>query len=368
MNHERSWHFCRNTLAQSYIESLKTGPQSLAIFAERRKGKTEFLLEDIMPLSEGDFFCCYINFWENKDDPASALIAGIERSIKANQQSGVWARLKKEVKVNAGFVQAAISQESAIGITSAGEAMARLLEQDQPILLLCDEVQHLATQPKFDAFNAMLRTFIESNKRRLRVIFTGSSQDNLNKLFKHQRAAFYNSASITPFPDLGSDFAEFLSKRFEYLSGRVIDSSDIMAAYVARHRSPAYIVELLQVMVREGIYSIAEGVEYHDIINPLHAENVQTWNELSPLDRELCKLLLSLDGVSLYHESTYQALTQALGVEVKQGGVQSGINRLRANGVIVSEGRGAWGFENSYFKAFVEEQVAHQALLGGRST
>ncbi len=35
--YEKTWHYPRSELSKSYLYTLKTGPQSLAIFAERRK-------------------------------------------------------------------------------------------------------------------------------------------------------------------------------------------------------------------------------------------------------------------------------------------------------------------------------------------
>jgi hypothetical protein len=35
--YEKTWHYPRSELSKSYLYTLKTGPQSLAIFAERKK-------------------------------------------------------------------------------------------------------------------------------------------------------------------------------------------------------------------------------------------------------------------------------------------------------------------------------------------
>lgn len=61
--YEKSWHYPRVELAKSYLKTLEHGASTMAIFAERRKGKTEFLNDDMTPLaiSEGHR-CCYANF------------------------------------------------------------------------------------------------------------------------------------------------------------------------------------------------------------------------------------------------------------------------------------------------------------------
>jgi len=203
MDYTKTWHFARTDLAKTYIQTLKIGPQSLAIFAERRKGKTEFLTEDVTPLAiESGYRCCYVNFWADRSDPVACLVNGVEQSLK-QELGGPLRGWKKELSVNLGILQTKLIQSSNNNVQTANAALQYLMEPKGAVLLLCDEVQHLATRPAFEDFSASLRTFIEINKDRLRVIFTGSSQDNLNRLFKNQRAAFYNSASITPFPDMG---------------------------------------------------------------------------------------------------------------------------------------------------------------------
>ena len=80
----RPWHFNRPQLAETYIETLKTGPQTIALFAERRKGKTDFLTFDMTPAAvEKGYRCVYVNFWEDKSNPAVCVINGIERSLRA---------------------------------------------------------------------------------------------------------------------------------------------------------------------------------------------------------------------------------------------------------------------------------------------
>jgi len=53
---------------------------------------------------------------------------------------------------------------------------------DTPILLLLDEVQHLATSADYASFTAALRSFMTARSdNKIKAIFTGSSQEGLNK-------------------------------------------------------------------------------------------------------------------------------------------------------------------------------------------
>jgi len=354
--YQQSWHYPRSELAKTYLKTLELGAPTMAIFAERRKGKTEFLNEDMSPLARSEGYrCCYINFWEDRSNPVACVVNGVERCLRPELGSAIrgW---KKEVSVNLGALQAKITKDADKSVQTANSALQCLLEAKGAVLLQCDEIQHLATRPEFEDITASLRTFIDSNKKRVRTIFTGSSQDNLNRLFRHQRAAFYNSASIVPFPDMGIDFIEFLVKRFEYLSGRSLTVDELMPIFIEHHFSPALIVELLQVMVRDGFYDIQTGLQHYNALNPPNADNQQIWEVLTALDQLLLKYLTQDDSGPLYHKDRYKEFSDTIGTKVTQSAVQVSLNRLRERGLLIKVAHGSWGFESTHFKAFVQDQ------------
>lgn len=350
---EKSWHYPRSQLAENYLVTLEHGAPTMAIFAERRKGKTEFLNDDMTPLaiSKGHR-CCYVNFWEDKSNPVACIVNAVNRSLKS-EFSGSLRGWEKEISVNLGALQAKITKEADTSVQTANAALQYLLEPTGTLLLQCDEIQHLATQAEFESVTASLRTWIDSNKKRVRTIFTGSSQDNLNRLFRNQRAAFYNSASIVPFPDMGIEFIDFLSKRFKYLSGRELPVDAIMPAFIENHFSPAFIVELLQVMVRDGYYDMEEGLKHYYELNPPDADNMQTWSSLTSLDQMILMQLCDPNRKSIYTKENYGSLSRNVGAKVTKSAVQMSIKKMREFGILISQGHGVWDFESSHFKAFI---------------
>lgn len=355
MKHHR-WHFPRTELAKHYINTLITGAQSLAIFAERRKGKTEFCRYDLMPYAiEHGYRCVYVNFWEDKSNPSTCLANAVIKSIE-QELTGFLRGWKKELSIKVGGLQAKISKDADVDPSTANEAFRYLMKIDGPVLLICDEVQHLATSLAFEDFTAALRTFVDSNKERLRVVFTGSSQDNLNKLFRKQKAAFYQSASLTPFPDMGKDFAQFLSKLFHSLTGRKLDYTNILNVYTENYSSPAFIVELLQVMVRDGFYDIDSGLEHYQELNPRNQEHELYWGELNAIDKEILKMLASTDSPQFYSPETFDLFADKIGVKVNKSTVQAALKRLRENGTLLNVARGQWEYENSALKNYVFSQ------------
>ena len=53
-SYEKSWHYPRSQLAENYLATLEHGAPTMAIFAERRKGKTEFLNDDMTFKNEAE--------------------------------------------------------------------------------------------------------------------------------------------------------------------------------------------------------------------------------------------------------------------------------------------------------------------------
>lgn len=355
-DYERSWHFPRTDLARNYLKTLELGAPTMALFAERRKGKTEFLNDDMTPmaLAEGHR-CCYINFWEDRSNPVACVVNGVEKSLKPELGTALrgW---KKEVSVSLGALQAKITKDADRSVQTANAALQCLLEPKGTVLLQCDEIQHLAIRPEFEDFTASLRTFIDSNKSRVRTLFTGSSQDNLNRLFRHQRAAFYNSASIVPFPNMGFEFIEFLVHRFDFLSGRKLSADPLMSIFIEHHFSPAIIVELLQVMVRDGIYDLSAGMKHYQQLNPPDADNQLDWGTLTALDQALLIHLSQENPGPLYHKELYQTLSDKIGAKVTKSAIQVSLDRLREKGLLIKAGHGIWAFESAHFKRFVLEQ------------
>ena len=348
------WHFSRENLAKTYLKTLEVGPQSLAIFAERRKGKTEFLNYDLTPIARKQGFrCAYVNFWEDKSSPNHSVVNGINRSIQADAK-----RWETSISVDLGLLKAKMEQTPRTSPHCANEALDCLVRTKGPVLLMCDEVQHLATHSDFEDFTAALRTFIDRNKENVRVVFTGSSQDNLNRLFRNQRAAFYNSASITPFPDMGIEFVTFLSERFYELTRRRIPVDAIFKIFASHYFSPAFIVELLQVMVRDGFYDLDAGLDYYHSLNPQDTEHELTWSGLSALDKEVLKHLALPKPAPLYTPEAYAHFTENLGIAIGQGAVQAALKRLRERGVLNNAARGVWNFENKGFKHFVQQALS----------
>lgn len=348
-----TWHYPRNELAESYLKQLNSGLNSIAIFAERRKGKTEFLLEDLAPAAdEMGYRTAYINFWEKKTDPVHCITQGIRRSLET-QSRRILSRWKKEVSLKVAGLQAKATSDIDQVPDVLGEALGYLIKPKGGILVMFDEIQQLATNDGNDELIAALRTFLDTNKRQVRAVFTGSSQDRLNKIFRQQNAAFYRGASLVEFPDMGNEFVDFLIERFQYLSKRKLVKNKAYPIFDNHNRSPFIIVDLLQTMLREGIFDIDKGYEYYLENNDPDEEYRALWESMKLVDKLLIKEII-LKSKPLYHKDTYEFIGDIMGLnKLGRGTIQHSVSRLREQGILNKVGHGKWELESKEFEVFI---------------
>ncbi len=353
MNNTSKWHYPRTELALSYLKQLEAGLNSIAIFAERRKGKTEFLRDDLGPAAKGKGLrTAYINFWERKSDPVYCITQGVRRAIESDSPRLI-RKWKNEFSVKLGVFQSKTTVDASQYPEIAGEALDMLVTPKGGVLLMFDEIQHLATDPAFEELIATLRTFLDTNKKQVRAVFTGSSQDRLNKIFRRQKAAFYQGASLVEFPNMGENFIIFLLANFHDLTNRKLQKKKSLEIFAEYNYSPFLIVDLLQTMMREGIYNLDKGMAYYLDLNDPEDEWKELWESLKLIDQLVLKDII-VAGLPLYHVDTYALMRDKLGLDkVTRGIIQSSVKRLREQSVLNNEGHGQWVFESKMFKDFV---------------
>src|SRR5688572_23586771 len=71
------WHFPRDALAASVMDTLESGiVNAITLFASRRMGKTQFACTDLAPLAvRKGWLVAYCNLWDDKPNPAGAIVA-----------------------------------------------------------------------------------------------------------------------------------------------------------------------------------------------------------------------------------------------------------------------------------------------------
>jgi hypothetical protein len=99
------------------------------------------------------------------------------------------------------------------------------------MLLVLDEVQVLADAAHSELAHS-LRAGLNSRKRHIKVVFSGSSEPTLRRMFGRSTEPFYNWAPLEPFELLGEDFVKALVVKVNKLSRFTLKQAEALLSRV----------------------------------------------------------------------------------------------------------------------------------------
>jgi hypothetical protein len=251
------WHFARPELAQRYLQTFQIGLISAqALFAPRRMGKSEFLEQDLIPAAQkSGLLTAYLNLWDAREHPRGALISALARAGSPRGLSVLIKKLKaplKKVKASAkisGIAEGSLEAELTEDPRIAGPALSELLRSfdraDRTLLLVLDEAQVLASPVHSDLAHS-LRAGLDIRKHTIKVVFAGSSESSLRRMFGRATEPFYNWAPIEPFERLGAEFVTAMTHKVNQLSRYPLSERDALRAFEALKRTPEFFRRYLQ--------------------------------------------------------------------------------------------------------------------------
>lgn len=340
------WHFPRPELAARLLGDLfDRGLARQAFFGRRRIGKTEFLNRDLLPAAhDKGVHAIYCSMWEIPPQPHLALIHALRRAsatrpglMQRVSLSGGLSGLNLNVAPVAEARVPPITASDLIQVSEAfAEWQARL--RGQPALLILDEIQHLATDNAFASFAAQLRTLLDQADQPLHVIFTGSSQTDLRRLFQDPRAAFYNFTQVAEFPVLGDAFVEHLCSTYARITRQTIAAADVRRVLDETAGNALITSGLVQQL------ALTLSTDVAGVWNAYKAEMTApdgylwgVWTGLAASDRLVYRL--SREGVPLFGEQALDAYRKA---GFSRGTAQQALARLESRGLLIKTGRGVY--------------------------
>src|ERR1700728_2125852 len=304
------WHFARPELALKYLQTFEIGLISAqALFAPRRMGKSEFLEQDLIPAAQkSGLLTAYLNLWDAREHPRGAVISALARAGSPRGLSALIKKLKgplKKVKASAkvtGLAEGSLEAELAEDPKFTGPALSELLRSfDRPnrrLLLVLDEAQMLASPANSDLTHS-LRAGLDIRKQTIKVIFAGSSESSLRRMFGRATEPFYNWAPIEPFERLGVEFVPAMTLKVTQLSRYPLSERESLRAFEALKRTPEFFRRYLQhyLAYAELGPHAALDVTLADVFNDSGYRTA--WARLLPADRAVLRALAQ--GVSDLH-------------------------------------------------------------------
>ncbi|MCW9718940.1 MULTISPECIES: AAA family ATPase [unclassified Avibacterium] len=358
-------YFPRSELASRLLISLKDGiMHALTLFAPRRMGKTQFLLNDIKPLAEEmGFNVFYFSFMEKSDgEMRKAFNAQLLQFLDsvtsgANKFTQAIKQLKSVDVLGVGIELE--SHKAALSVTASGLLNELAEKSKKPVLMLLDEVQELAREKGNADFIQSLRTGLDVNQNKIKVIFTGSSTNGLRLMFNDNKAPFFHFAHAIDFPHLDRAFTDFLADIYHDRTGKTIDKDDFYHLFERFHFTPLYMRSIAQDMIINHNLTLEEAADYRLSQMADLSEVGKEWGSLSLLEREILKLAAQGETTP-YKKATRENLAQKIGVdEVSSSSIQGQLRKLEKKELITRDANKAIKINNPHFQTWIKENCFH---------
>lgn len=361
------WHYPRRALAKEFVEQLEVGLATrLTLVAPRRKGKTEFLVFDLAPAAEkAGYRVVYASLWANVNAPHRGLLEPLRLAAEAKKKRRSIAKAVLGAAVNRVKVEA-LSVGAELEFAEAPQAVTtdeiteidRLIEalnagKRTKLLLVLDEIQHLATEEAFAPLVFALRTTLD-RLRDVRVVFSGSSRGGIRRMFGDQNAPFFGFSTEVQLPDLDEKFTAFLARVFQRITKRKVSPATLWKHFERLDRNPFYVREALKLMALEPGLSAPPAIER--LLTAVAEQNDYPglWQRLSVLDRAIFLAIARNPGAGGLHSAEQvEVFTEAVGKPVSRTLIARRLQRLAEQNFISATQRGVYQVEMPGFAEWV---------------
>lgn len=357
-------YFSRSELAQRLLISLKDGiTHALTLFAPRRMGKTQFLLNDIEPKAEEmGFNVFYFSFMEQADDNKTQqafVYALLDFLNKITQGKSKLIDTLKSIKsldiLGVGVELNEQEEQAQINVSRLLNEIAE--KSEKPILMLLDEVQELARSKGNEGLVRSLRTGLDVNQSKIKVIFTGSSTNGLKAMFNDNKAPFFHFAHALNFPHLDKSFTDFLADIYEQRTGKQLDKTAFYQTFERFHFTPLYMRAITQDMIINPDLTLDEVVEYRLSQMDEQGGIMKQWQHLSELERQLLRLIANGNSTP-YSKETRLMLAEVMGIEdITSSTIQGKLRKLERNELITRNIDKTLQINNPHFKTWIKERT-----------
>ncbi|QJD59489.1 hypothetical protein HG264_11515 [Pseudomonas sp. gcc21] len=365
------WHYARTDLAEQVLDRFDIGATTaLTLFAPRRMGKTEFLLEDLLPMAaeQQDYLTVYVNFWDRMADPVDSMILGLQKASRqfrfTTKAKQVLSRLRGGgIDTPVGGLRLELAEaDRRQKLEAVQEMFDALMNDGRRVLLALDEVQHLATNSAFEPLVFALRGMIDTNRQQVRVIYTGSSRSGLQKLFKRRNAPLFSSAQQIELPEFGRGYLEHMATAFNMATGRTLDINACQAAFKMIKKVPFDYRQVLDQLILGGGTDIRAATSAYIQENSQDETYSDTWTEMKPVDQAVVRWVLSRNPQGIYSQDARAFIAERLGLDkINIHPIQNAVNRLMRNTVIAPVGQGRYEVEDPYFADWVTRTLPNQS-------
>ena len=355
------WHYPRPKLANVFLRRFDPGPaEALTLFAQRRSGKTAFLKHDLATAAiEARLQPVYIDLWAHSETPGLAIADGFEAATRTLKDpkykyGTILGRFDDSVTHLGGWgLSLGLKpREPVIAPTDVLSSIGHWSDQmlassKRPVLLMIDEVQALAAVDSGVTVAAALRAVLQKHGRmKIRPIFTGSSQDGLQRMFNQSKAPFYRYGTSPEFPTPDDGIAAFFAMRLKESSGIDVEPDQLLTAFNTLNRQPGPFREMVESMDNDRNPNVAIYVERQIGQMQSLADARTRLARLKPIDMAVLERIHK--GHPLFGKHNESSIAALLGIDqVNPKTIKDSVDKLRREGVVIRVQRGLYRIEDN---------------------
>lgn len=365
---QTDWHYPRPLLAEKYLNLFDIGLTSArGLFARRRMGKTEFLKRDFIPVAEkAGYLVVYTNLWELKIDPATALVSEFYKVIEPKGFAKIWSNLNTPINIKKlkasgkisglgeGAIEADLLDPKKLTGTLLMEAMSSYDRKRPKMVLIIDEAQVLAYEEN-SHFAHALRAALDVRKDHIKVIFAGSSETTLRRMFGVASEPFYNWAPLEPFELLGKDFVLAMVERVNKISKFPLTLNDAIDAFENLKSTPEFFRRYIEYYLSNPEEGSKTALEYtqNKVFSDMNFK--RQWEGLLPADKVLLSMIAN-GFKDLHGQIAMKKIGDTLGIgnSVNKNTIQNALRRLSNKNLITKVEYGIYQFEDETFADWIK--------------
>ena len=231
----------------------------------------------------------------------------------------------------------------------------RVYDQKKPkLVLVIDEAQVLAYEEN-SHFAHALRAALDIRKDTIKVIFAGSSETTLRRMFGVASEPFYNWAPLEPFELLGQGFVAAMVERVNKISKFPLSLADALDSFEKLKNTPEFFRRYIEYYLSNPEDGSKAALEYTQ--NKVFSDkNFQRqWDSLLPAD----KVILSMIAhriTDLYGHIAMKKIGDTLGIanNINKNTTQNALRRLSNKNLITKVEYGIYQFEDEAFADWIK--------------
>ncbi len=362
------WHFPRPDDAARIVGTLQVGLVSaVAIIEPRRRGKTTFLLEDLIPAAlAAGMLPIYINLAATSGELEPFLAATIKAAV--TQATGTMASLKalgksriKKISGKASLTSVEVGGEFELDTAAAPGALARVFADlaalQRDVVILLDEVHRLGESAAHTVAWS-LRSLLDTHRKSMKVVATSSSAASYELFVSGERRAFNRWFTRTTLEPLGDAFVEHLADvTHKHFPKHAVHKVDLAAAFAALGDSPKFLRDYLNQRILNPTLGHAAALKLAAAEAARESGHEDAFLRLAPLHKVVLVAIAS-GQKELFGEAALKAAGSVLtGDPVSKTVMQKALRSLAMNGWIIRAARGEYVLADSLFEQWLSEQI-----------